>query len=163
MGTRRIYPEDQMSTCPSPDFSEARDLIERLLRLRSTLEGPRAVEALREALRKAEGRWALYFLLLADADLVREVLPELIVAGLCHRDALLVRGIVGRLPRSVLQSELPPVIEVRLADADDDEFRRLAELLDHLGLDAELAHLVAVARQSEDPDIREVAESFEEW
>jgi len=47
-----------------------------------------------------------------------------------------------------------------LPTADDEEFRRMAELLHHLGLQAELADLLAIAKESDDSDIREVAADF---
>lgn len=149
-----------MTNSADPQLTEARDLIERLLVLRPALRGEQVVSALRTALGSATRQWALYLLLLADSDLVRELLPELLIAGLRPRDAVLVRGILGRLPRDVLQNQLSPLIRDRLANSEDDEFRRMAELLKHLGLSAELADLVAVARASSDPNIREVAQDF---
>ena len=150
-----------MTTSVNPQLAEARALIERLLLVRPSLRGSQVISDLSDALGSARRQWALYLLSLADADLVSELLPELVVAGFRPRDALLVREILGRLPRAALQSLLPPVIHDRLRDAEDDEFRRIAELLKHLGLSDQLADLVAVARVSDDPNIREVADDFE--
>jgi hypothetical protein len=150
-----------MTASANPQLAEARTLIERLLLVRPALRGSQVVSDLRDALASDERQWALYLLLLADTDLVSELLPELVAAGFRPRDALLVREILGRLPRAVLQSQLPPVIRDRIRNAEDDEFRRLAELLKHLGLSGQLADLVAVAKASDDPNIRQVAEDFE--
>jgi hypothetical protein len=149
-----------MAESPDPQLIEARELIESLLQLRPSLSGSKVSAALRDALGSAERQWALYLLLLADADLVSELLPELLIAGLRSRDALLVRQVVGRLSRNVLQPQLSSVIRHRLPNADDEEFRRMAELLRHLGLEAELQELVAVAKDSDDSNIREVAADF---
>jgi hypothetical protein len=150
-----------MNTSTNPPLVEARELVERLLLVRPVLRGPDVVSALREALVTTERQWVLYLLLLVDANVVRELVPELIVAGFRPRDALLVREIFGRLPRDVLQSHLSPVIRGQLPGAEDDEVRRMAELLRHLGLASDLADLVAAAKVSSSPDIREIAGDFE--
>ncbi len=155
--------KDPMTTSAGSPLAEARGLIERLLLVRPALRGSRVVPALRDELGSAKRQWVLYLLLLVDANVVRELVPELVVAGLRPRDALLVREILGRLPRNVLQSHLSPVIRRQLPDAEDDEVRRMAELLKHLGLASELANLVAVAKVSDDPNIREVAADWELW
>ncbi len=46
------------------------------------------------------------------------------------------------------------------ATPDDDAYRRIAELFQHLGLQEPLAALCRRAAASNDPDIREVAEDF---
>jgi len=77
-----------------------------------------------------------------------------------HRNAVLTREVLARLPREELELRLRPLISERLNDADDDEYRRLAEALAHLGLEDVLAELVARAIESDDPHVREVAEDF---
>ena len=73
---------------------------------------------------------------------------------------MLVKGIIGRLQRRVLAHDLPPLIDDQMSRADEDEFRRMAELLDHLGLVEALNALVERAMENEDPGIREAAEDF---
>ena len=53
----------------------------------------------------------------------------------------------------------------RLGDPDredaDWDYRRYAELLEHLGLDHALGELTARARTSGNPEVREIADDFE--
>ncbi len=93
-------------------------------------------------------------------DDVPELLDRLIPLSISHgwagavRAALTVPYRMGDLPgldRDVL---------ARLDAADDDEFRRLAELLDHLRAWTALAELVERAAGSPDPNIRAVADDF---
>jgi hypothetical protein len=141
-------------------FGSAKRLMVDLLRVRPALQSREVTTRIKEALQSAERQWALYLLMIVDVDMTRQVLPELLQAGLRHRDAVLVREIIGRLPRRVLAIDLPPLIEDRMSTADEDEFRRMAELLDHLGLVEALNSIVQQAMEGDDPGIRDAAEDF---
>ncbi|GAA2288406.1 hypothetical protein GCM10010402_52990 [Actinomadura luteofluorescens] len=68
---------------------------------------------------------------------------------------------MGRLTWSEAKEIVPPAVWRLLDDAGDgDDFRRMAELLDHLGLYEALQELCARAGVSTDDDVREVAEDF---
>ena len=96
-----------------------------------------------------------------DQGITLQVLPELVdIAAHSHRDALLARQAIGRLPYEAVARRLSDVVMPRLPTADDDEYRRLAELLDHLGLYDLLRTLVDAALASDDVNTREVGEDF---
>jgi hypothetical protein len=83
------------------------------------------------------------------------------VAAHTQRDALLTRQVLGRLPRRMLVERIDPIVDQLLAAADDDVYRRLAELMRHLGLDSTLARIVDRALASTDPNIRDVGSDFD--
>ncbi|MFC0625838.1 hypothetical protein [Kribbella deserti] len=90
-----------------------------------------------------------------------EYFPQLVrLASSAHADTMLVRQVIAGLPRpwvhSFLKDEMWPI----LAQGDDEEFRRFAELLTEIGPEDLLLDLVDLARASSDADIREVAEDF---
>jgi hypothetical protein len=91
-----------------------------------------------------------------------ELVPQLYQAALISRSDILVpaREALGRVDPGWLSTALAPEVERTLPDADDEVFRRLAELLDHLGQEALLARVVSAAEDSDDEDIREVADDF---
>lgn len=105
-------------------------------------------------------RGALLVLAQLDGAVTVELIAPVVEASLSHRDALLAREVVARLPYRQYARHVPPQIDRLLADADHDTYRRLAELLDHLGLHDELDRLCALAATHPDPDVREVAEDF---
>ncbi len=90
-----------------------------------------------------------------------EVFPELVdLATTGHSDIALVRRLLSALPDGYLDSFLWVEVDRALAGADDEVFRRLAELLEDLGRADELGALVALAEVSDDADIQEVATDF---
>lgn len=106
-------------------------------------------------------RSGLQALLMVDPYLTLEVLDQVVaIAAQSHRDALLARQVVGRLDRDTVREQLRSIILNRLGEADDDEYRRLAELLRHIGDASTLDELTARALASTDPKIREVGDDF---
>ena len=90
-----------------------------------------------------------------------EVFPELVdLATTGHSDIALLRQVLSTLPDGYLDSFLWVEVDRALAGADDEVFRRLAELLEDLGRADELGALVALAEVSDDADVREVATDF---
>jgi hypothetical protein len=86
---------------------------------------------------------------------------RLVAVSLSHRDALKVRQVLGRVPAGDAVRVVPPAVWSQLAEtSDDDAYRRLAELLQHLGLAEALGQLCARAAASGDPDVREVGADF---
>ncbi len=131
-----------------------------LLRLRPKWKGPEVGEKLKLELRAREGEWVLYLMLLADTDLCLALLPEVFGEVFNTRVTLLVREVLGRLPRKTLEAELLPLIDKQMLTAEYDEFRRMAELLEHLGLSEALRALVQRGSESDDPDIRDAATDY---
>ncbi|MGH6653974.1 MAG: hypothetical protein ACRDVE_02080 [Actinocrinis sp.] len=138
--------------------------IEQVLLAAAALERePRTLAAhLRAALTSGDDRRdALFLLGLLDLDYTRDLVPELVGAALSHRDAGEARRALGALEADTAGELVPPAVRALLeAQPDDDAFRRMAELLDHLGLEDALAELCEAAAASEDPDIQEVAQDF---
>lgn len=120
------------------------------------------IPGVRRALERPEERpAALSILGLLDTSYTAELVDTLVSASLSHRDALAVREVLGRLTYREAQRIVPPAVDRQLARTpDDDAYRRLAELLDHLGLARALRLLAERALASDDPDIREVGEDF---
>ncbi|GGN44634.1 hypothetical protein FHR83_004542 [Actinoplanes campanulatus] len=120
------------------------------------------VDAVRDALADPyTRRQTLFVLSQLDASFTVALIRPVVEASLSDRDALLARQVVARLPFTAYASAVPDIVVELLGDADDGVFRRLAELLDHLGLYPALRRLTEIARRSDDPDIREVGEDFE--
>ncbi|MGW5129072.1 hypothetical protein ACWEQ7_34540 [Streptomyces sp. NPDC004069] len=122
-------------------------------------------EILKAALAGGAGAWdqgaALDFLAALSAD-GPALLPELVGWSTSHRWAFDARQAIARIPRDHLLPLLEPLILDRLDSADDDEYRRFAELLAHVEAWGLLGQLVARALTSDDPHTREVAEDFTE-
>jgi hypothetical protein len=96
-------------------------------------------------------------------DLVRSLVPDLFPHTLgLHPICGKARHILHVLDPTELQPLLTPMVDAFLADPTMgwQEFRGLGMLLDQPGLDALLARVTATAAQSDDLDIREVAEDF---
>jgi hypothetical protein len=105
-------------------------------------------------------RSALLILQQVDVPVTVSLLEPIVSAALSHRDALLARETLGRLPYRLGAARVPPVVAGLLDGSDDDTYRRLAELLDHLGLYAALRDLCERAARSDDPNVREVGTDF---
>ena len=120
------------------------------------------VGQLGKALRSASQRGTALRLLLTLDDRFRiGLLDDLLdLASTGHADIALVRQVIQSVPPGFLDGRLSDAIDARLVDGNDEEFRRFAELLQLLGRDAELAHLVARAMASPDHDVREVGVDF---
>ena len=122
-----------------------------------------AVSRLRAELVTGHRRLALLLLPALHTDLTVALADILITYALSHRDALLVRQLFARLPRHEAVSVVPPAVWAQLGRTDDeDAYRRLAELLDYLGLEDALRELVAQALASDDPAVREIGEELAE-
>lgn len=120
------------------------------------------VEAARASLRNLqENRSALNALAYLDPHFTLALLDEVLDRAEQPRDAPLARQVLGRLARDTLAQPLGDAVERRLERADDDQYRRLAELLRFLGLSGTLQALVDRALQSADSNIREVGEDFQ--
>lgn len=90
-----------------------------------------------------------------------EVFPDLLdLATTGHSDIGLVRRLLSTLPGGYLDSFLWVEVDRALVAADDEVFRRLAELLSDLGRHDDLRALVALAEASDDADTQEVAADF---
>jgi hypothetical protein len=125
---------------------------------------PGTLELLRHALRVLEDEPAALLLLgVLDPEYSEALVDELVSASLSHRNALRVRLILGRLPHVQAARIVPPAVWRQLQETGDyDAYRRMAELLSHLGLRQALSQLSAQALANDDPDIREVGEDFAE-
>ncbi|MER7842102.1 hypothetical protein ABTY98_41015 [Streptomyces sp. NPDC096040] len=121
-----------------------------------------AQERLRSALRRPEHAVQAIFLLeTLDTEPTKALVDDLVKYALRERHTLLIRNLLGRLPWREAKEIVPPAVGRLLDDADDsDDYRRMAELLYHLGLDEALQELCARAEDSIDPDVREVAADF---
>src|ERR1700722_590294 len=125
---------------------------------------PGTLESLRRALCVLEDEPAALLLLgLLDSEYAAALVDELVSASLSHRNALRVRLILGWLPHDQAERTVPLAVWRQLQKTSDyDAYRRMAELLSHLGLREALSRLSARALASSDPDIREVGEDFSE-
>ena len=108
----------------------------------------------------AQRRATLHLLLNLDPTIVLPVLDVLVPLALNDRDAVLVRQVLGRLRHADLSSRLPPSVWPHLEDGDDHDWRRSAELLDHLGLFDALNQLCDRAMVSQDAGVQEVGKDF---
>ncbi|MGP3991652.1 hypothetical protein [Streptomyces sp. 3N207] len=118
--------------------------------------------ALGEALKRLDTRDdALLLLATLDTDITEALLVPLLRAALRVRDTLTVRHLLGRLPRSTAEAAVPSAVWALLDETEDgDDYRRMAEMLDHLGLDTALRDLTVRAHESTDEEVREVAADF---
>lgn len=96
-------------------------------------------------------------------ELVRALVPDLFPHTLgLHPICGKARGILHILDPTELRPLLAPPVDAFLADPDMgwQEFRGLAMLLDRPGLNDLLARITTAAAESDDLDVREVAEDF---
>lgn len=117
----------------------------------------------RETLR-SDKSWhgTLMLLELADTRCTEALIDDLVRISVSDRLNTRISNLLGRLSHRKAEQLIPPVVWALLDNpgADYYDYRRLAELLDHLGLADALAELCARAAASDDPDMREVAEDF---
>jgi hypothetical protein len=120
------------------------------------------VGLLGNALRGATERDAAILVLRYLGDsFIRNLVGDLVTLALSHRNALAARQLLGQLSHSDSVELVPPAVWNQLDETGDyDAYRRMAELLKHLGLDAALGGLCRRAADSDDEDIREVAADF---
>jgi hypothetical protein len=120
------------------------------------------LDAARASLRNLyDSPTALKALMYLDPGVTLALLEDVIDRAESQRDALIARQALGRISRDTLAQPLGAAVARRLDRADDDQYRRLAELLRHLGLADTLQALVDRALQSADSNIREVGEDFQ--
>ena len=106
-------------------------------------------------------REALLILGLFDEEFTEPLIDELLAVALSDRDVVRVRGLLGKLSRAEAQSTVPAAVSRLLTREEDGyAYRRMAEMLDYLGLEPALRELCDRARDSLDEDVREVAEEF---
>ncbi len=108
-----------------------------------------------------EVRAALDFLSVFPDDTLT-LLPQLVEHALSHRWAGFAREAIGAAPYRLTHPALKEIVLPRLDSADDDEYRRFAELLAHVEAWDLLRQLTKRALASDDPDIREVGDDFTE-
>ena len=123
---------------------------------------PTTLELLKEALAGvSDRRVALLLLLHLGQDYVLGVADHLVRISLSYRDAMLTRQILGSLPHDEIARVVPRYVWAVLDEEDDgDAYRRLAELLQYLGLFESLQELSERAILSGDLEIREVGQEF---
>jgi hypothetical protein len=95
-------------------------------------------------------------------ELTIELVEDVVKASTSHRDAMLAREVLARLPYQTGLRHVAPVVARSARQADSEDLRRYAELLDHLGLAEALSELAALALQSDDLDVREIGEDYAE-
>lgn len=103
---------------------------------------------------------ALRYLQDLGRDDVPTLLDRLIELSLSHGLALAARQAIAPSRRTGQLDELDTKVIARLDTADDDEYRRLAELLVHLEAWTTLGHLIQRALASTDPHTREAGNDF---
>ena len=120
------------------------------------------IATLKHALRSAEDEGAALILLgYLDAGFTISLVNQVVEASLSHRHALRARELLGRLPHGEASRVVPPAVLRQLEETGDyDAYRRLAEVLSHLGLADALRDLSNRALESSDPDVREVGQDF---
>jgi hypothetical protein len=90
---------------------------------------------------------------------------QLLDRALAERSVLQVRQTLGAMHHAEVERVISPLVMERLGDPNrpdaDWEYLRYAELLEHLGLDHALGQLIARARTSSDPEVRDIADDVE--
>ena len=121
-----------------------------------------AIDCLRSALTDFSARDpALTVLGILSTDYTVKLIDDLVVVALRTRYTLQIRNLLGRLAYQQAEALVPLAVWRLLeAESDGDAYRRMAELLDHLGLKDALDQLFIQARNSIDEDAREMAEDF---
>jgi len=119
-------------------------------------------QVMRDALTSVLSRGAVLRLLVCLGDDIKKLLfADLVeLASVGHSDIALVRAVVKSLPRKWLLETIDLEANAVLDRTGDEEtYRRMAELL--ADIDEELlASIVTRARESENADVREVANDF---
>jgi hypothetical protein len=138
----------------------------RAFQLRSRV--PETRRLLARQLRQADpsGRNAALSLAAANDALALAVLDDLLWLSVSHGWAGKVRDVLTKIPAAILFPLLEEKVPVLLREAmaverePYDDFRRFAELLEHVRCWKGLGALVELAEQSTDSDVREVAADY---
>ncbi|WP_406458102.1 hypothetical protein OG782_35245 [Streptomyces sp. NBC_00876] len=120
------------------------------------------LSAARRALANVETRReALFIIGSLSTDFTSPLVDDLLDIALSDRDTLRVRNLLGRLPHAEAGDIIPEAVG-RLLHKEDDgyAYRRMAELLHHLGLAVALQTLCEQARDHIDAEVREVDQDF---
>lgn len=121
-----------------------------------------ALALLADALRTGtQRRRALLLLSFLDPAYTIALADLLVELAISHRDGLLIRQILGR-PRFVEVADVVPAVAWRTLDdiGDDDAYRMLADLLNHLGLYEARHRLRGRALASQDPYVHAAGEEI---
>ena len=119
------------------------------------------VPVLSKALSDPQKRRSMLVLLsMLPPERTESVISHVVPLAVDDRDAVIVRQLLGRLSRHRSRQLVAPVVDALLDDADDHDYRRLAELLDFLGLSEVAEDLCRRAADSPDEGISEVAKEF---
>lgn len=122
-----------------------------------------STEEIRQALQDpAQRGTALRLLRVLPEDVARQVFADVLdAASFASGDIVAAREVIRSMDRAWLHKSLPPQIDRVLnpQTASDEEFRRLAELLNDVAPDL-LPSLIERARFNANPDIQEVARDF---
>lgn len=108
-------------------------------------------------------RQALDVLMLSNVAFSVRLLPQLFeLASVSHALLSDVRESILRIPRDILETELPSLVHALTVNPESDyeAYRRTAELLRLLEMPELLMELAGAAAQSSDSDIREVGKDF---
>lgn len=155
---------DQEPDPGSVAFSRALELAGELHAATLPLRADRSatLARLREALTTpTRHRRALLLLQVLHTDYTVGLADVLVRRALSTGDTALVRRLFARLPRDEMVGVVPTAVWRQLAETDDfDAYRRMAELLDYLGLDDALQQLADAAADSDDPETREVGREY---
>lgn len=148
---------------PELDWQQLDAAVQPMLELRRMVAGDPAGatavigRALRDAVLR---RNALRVLLNVDPGLTLGLIEEVVHASTSHKDALLAREALARLPHETARRLVIPVIVPLAHEADAEDLRRYAELLEHLGMYDTLRDLAATALRRDDIDMREIGEDY---
>jgi hypothetical protein len=119
-------------------------------------------DTLRAALEGSQwDRKAALSLLESLPEDVPALLDQLVENAMSPQWALAARRAIASGPHDLVAPALRVIAERRLAGADADDYRRLAELLRHLGDKDALGELLRRASLSGDGDVRDVGRDFE--
>lgn len=116
---------------------------------------------LREAISKPSQRGtALRVALILEPEDLKPLFEVLIEqAGCGHADIGLVRSVILKIPHEWLLNRIEAVVDARLDETSEEDFRRYLEL--YLSIDRDLTvRLAERARGSADPEISEAGSEF---
>lgn len=158
-------PDDRSGPALPQEWHTAVDAASALYIAASRLAADKdtALALLADALRTGrQRRQTLLLLSFLDPAYTITLADLLVELAISHRDGLLIRQILGRL-RYVEAADVVPAAVWRTLDdiGDDDAYRMLADLLNHLGLDEARHQLRNRALASADPYVREVGEEID--
>ncbi|WP_409490862.1 hypothetical protein [Amycolatopsis sp. cmx-11-12] len=133
--------------------------------------GGEAVALLAHKIRRGhpEERAAALDLSADDPDLAAALIDSLLWLSVTHAWAGRVRQVLDNIPSfelfPMLTQRVPELLDQALIEEDEpyDDFRRFAELLEHVRHWHLLGELVGKASESADADVREVVEDYEKY